>query len=125
MRELERELTRRRLDVEMRSYRQAGKAKNPTNDLLRAVRQALHIPVAEIAEKMGVNCSSVFELEAREVKNTISLKLMSRMAQAMGCKMVYGIVPEDGKKLEDLAEERLWKSVLGTEGVRDQGSTVS
>ena len=67
MRKLERELAWRRLDFEMRSYRQAGKAKNPTNDLLRAVRQALHIPVAEIAGKMGVNRSAVFELEAREV----------------------------------------------------------
>lgn len=53
MRKLERELARRRLDFEMRSYRQAGKAKNPTNDLLRAVRQALHIPVAEIAGRWG------------------------------------------------------------------------
>jgi hypothetical protein len=33
---------------------------------------------------------------------------MSRMAQAMGCKMVYGIVPEGGKTLEELAEYRLW-----------------
>lgn len=115
MRKLERELTRRRLDFEMRSYRQAGKAKNPTNDLLRAVRQALHIPVAEVAGKMGVNRSAVFELEAREVKNTISLRSMSRMAQAMGCKVVYGIVPAGGKTLVELAEERLWASVLGVE----------
>ncbi len=112
MRERERELALKRLDKEMRSYRQAGRAKNPTNGLLRAVRQALHIPVAEIAEKMGVSLSAVFEMEEREVKNTISLSSMSRVAQAMGCKVVYGIVPEGGKKLEDLAEERLWKSVL-------------
>jgi hypothetical protein len=26
----------------------------------------------------------------------------------MGCKMVYGIVPEGGKTLEELAEYRLW-----------------
>jgi len=35
------------------------------------------------------------------------------MAQAMGCKMVYGIVPMGGKTLEALAEHRLWVSVLG------------
>ena len=119
MRKLERELTRRRLDFEMRSYRQAGKAKNPTNDLLRAVRQALHIPVAEIAGKMGVNRSVVFDLEAREPKNTISLRSTSRMAEAMGCKVVYGIVPRDGKTLDRLAEERLWREVLEEPGVRD------
>ena len=112
MRERERGLIRKKLDLEMRSYRQAGREKNPTNGLLRAVRQVLHIPVAEIAEKMGVNPSGIFELEARELKNTISLRSMSRMAQAMGCKVVYGIVPEGGKKLEDIVEERLWKALL-------------
>jgi hypothetical protein len=38
---------------------------------------------------------------------------MSRMAQAMGCKVVYGIVPVGGKKLEELALERLWAGALG------------
>jgi predicted DNA-binding mobile mystery protein A len=113
MRERERKLARKRLDVEMRPYRQAGREKNPTNGLLRAVRQALRIPVPEIAAKMGVNRSVVFDLEAREPKNTITLKSMSRMAEAMGCMMVYGIVPVGGKTLDELAEERLWASLLG------------
>ena len=123
MRERVRDFARKKLDLEMRSYRQAGREKNPTNGLLRAVRQVLHIPVAEIAEKMGVNPSGIFELEARELKNTISS--MSRMAQAMGCKVVYGIVPEGGKKLEDLAEERLWAEVAAATGIRGQGSGIS
>jgi predicted DNA-binding mobile mystery protein A len=121
MRERDRKLARKKLDVEMRSYRRAGLEKHPTNDLLRAVRHALRVPVAEIAGKMGVNRSVVFDLEARELKNTITLRSMSRMAQAMGCKMVYGIVPAGGKTLEALVEERLWASVLGVgqTGTRD------
>ena len=126
MREKERRLARMRLDVEMRSYRHAGRAKNPTNGLLRAVRQALRVPLAEIAEKMGVNRSVIWDLESGERKNTISLRSLSRMADAMGCKVVYGIVPKGGKKLEELAEERLWASVLGgTAGVRGQLVSVS
>jgi len=112
MREKERRFARMRLDVEMRSYRQAGREKNPTNALQRAVRQVLRVPVAEIAEKMGVCKSVVLDLEARELKNTVTLKSMSRMAQAMGCKVVYGIVPEGGKTLEELAEQRLWAAAL-------------
>jgi len=116
MRERERVGALRRLDAEMRVYRQAGRKKNPTNDLLRAVRQALCIPVKEIAGKMGVNRSGVFELEKSEVRNTINLGSLSRMAKAMGCKVVYGIVPKDGKTLERLAEERMWQKVLGGQG---------
>jgi transcriptional regulator with XRE-family HTH domain len=115
MRERERVLARRRLDLEMRPYRRAGLTKKPTNGLLRAVRQALRVPVAEIAEKMGISRSVVFDLEEREPRNSITLRSMSRMAQAMGCKVVYGIVPAGGKTLVELAEERLWASVLGVE----------
>jgi len=114
MQERERKLARKRLDVEMRPYRRAGLEKNPTNGLLRAVRQSLRVPVLEIAEKMGMSRSIIFDLEARESKNTITLRSMSRMAEAMGCKVVYGIVPVGGKTLEYLAEKRLWASVLGT-----------
>ena len=111
MREKERRYARMRLDREMRPFRHAGRDKNPTNGLLRAVRQVLRVPVAEVAEKMGVCRSVVLDLEARELKNNVTLRSMSRMADAMGCKVVYGIVPEGGKTLEDLAEYRLWAAV--------------
>ena len=113
MREKERKLARRRLDVEMRPFRRAAKEKKPTEGLLRAVRQVLSIPVAEITEKMGVSRSVVFDLEASEVKSTITMSSMVRMAEAMGCNVVYGIVPKGGKTLDALAERRLWESVIG------------
>jgi len=113
MRERERTLARRKLDEEMQPFRRAGMAKNPTNGLLRAVRQALRIPMAEIERKMGVCRSVVFDLETRELKNTTTLRSMSRMAEAMGCKVVYGIVPMGGKKLEEVAMERLWAAAVG------------
>ncbi len=125
MRERERKIARRRLDLEMRSFRRAGMTKNPTNGLLRALRLALRIPVAEIAEKARVNRSGIYEFEASERRNTITLRSMSRIAGAMGCKVVYGIVPRGGKTLEQLAEERLWVSVVGTTAeIRDQGSGI-
>ena len=113
MRERQRRGARRILDEELRPFRRAIKDKNPTSGLLRAVRQALGIPVAEIAAKMGVNRSVVFEIEAGETRCTIELDSLRRVAGAMGFKMVYGIVPEDGKTLEELAEERLWEKVIG------------
>jgi len=120
MREKERKLARRRLDMEMRPFRRAAREKKPTDGLLRAVRQALNVPIAEITEKMGVNRSVVFDLEASEVKSTITLSSMVRMAEAMGCNVIYGIVPKGGKTLDALAEKRLWESVLGVgTGVRD------
>ena len=68
MRAREKERLQRKLDREMQPFRRAGKDENPTNGLLRAVRKALRVPVAEIAGKMGVNRSGVFDLEARELR---------------------------------------------------------
>jgi transcriptional regulator with XRE-family HTH domain len=116
--ERERKLARKKLDVEMRPYRRAGMEKNPTRGLLRAVRQALRVPVAEIAGKLGVSRSAMLDFEAREPRGVIALGSISRVAEAMGCKLVYGIVPKGGKTLEELAEERLWAEVLGV-GTRD------
>jgi hypothetical protein len=48
----------------------------------------------------------------------LSLSVEQWVAWAMGCKLVYGIVPESGRTLEELAERRLWESVLGHNGRR-------
>ena len=114
MRERERKLARRKLDLEMKPFRWAAREKQPTDKLLRTVRHALGIPVKEIAARMGVNASQVFQLEKREVVHTATVLSLARMAKTMGCRFIYGIVPEGGKTLEGLAEERLWAEVLGS-----------
>ena len=111
---IDRKLLRKKLDREMRFYRLAGREKDPTTGLSRAVGQALKVPLKEIAGLMEIGESNVFELEEREETGSIMLRSLGRMAEAMGCKVVYGLVPANGKTLEELAEERLWKSVLGS-----------
>jgi len=114
MQEIQRKLARRRLDREMRPFRIAAARKGGTTDnLLRAVRKSLNIPAREIAARMGVNRSVVFELEASERRRTISLKSLARFARAMDCQVVYGVVPEKRKTLEKRAEERFWREQLG------------
>jgi transcriptional regulator with XRE-family HTH domain len=118
MRNEERLLARRKLDRELRFYRLAAKEKNPTQDVLRAVRQALGIPMGEIARALKTNPSVIFRLERSQTRETISVRSMGRVAEAMGCKVVYALVPRGGETLEELAERRWWKKELGT---RDQG----
>ena len=121
MRENERRLVRRKLDSEMKPFRQVARRKSSTQALLRAVRLTLNIPVKEISEKMSVDRSVMYTLEESERKRTITLRSLGRMAEAMGCMVVYGVVPLNGKTLDTVADERLWRKVLGTgsEGARD------
>ncbi len=111
MRQNERTVARKRLDIELRPFRRAAREENLTSGLLRAVRQTLGVPVIEPAAKMEVACSVIYDMEVGELKNSITLRSMSRMVQAMGCKVVYGIVPEDEKTLDEHYERRLWASV--------------
>ncbi len=113
MRADEREWERKKLDKEMRPFRQAHKQKHPTQELLRAVRQVLGVPMAELARKAGVNRSVIFRLERSEQRQTISLNAMARVARAMGCTVVYGIVPFSGETLAELADRQKWERRLG------------
>lgn len=118
-------MRRRKLDAEMRPFRQAAREKNPTNDLLRTIRQSMRIPLTEIAEKMGV-CNSVVQgIEERELTNTATIGSIARVAKAMGFKVVYGIVPEDGKTLEELTEELFWAGVLGVSKIASQQAKIA
>ena len=106
MRGIERDLARKRLDKELKYYRWAGREKNPTSGLLRAVRHALGVPVAEILREIEVSPSVFFRLEQSEERGTISVNGLDRVAQAMGCKLIYAVVPRSGKTLEEEAEKR-------------------
>jgi len=122
MKAMERKVLLKKLDKEMRHYRFAAREENPTNELLRTLRKVLRVPMKEMAGKMGIVESTLFQLEGREGTGSITLRALGRVAEAMGCKVVYGVVPANGKALEELAEERLWRDVLGEQGTRDQGT---
>ena len=59
-----------------------------------------------MARELGVNVSVIFRLEKSEEQKSISLRALEKMAETMGCKLVYAIVPRGGKTLAELAEER-------------------
>ncbi len=110
-----RKLARRKLDMEMRGFRLADKEKHQTVGVLRALRKALNIHTPEIGEKINRSRSTVFAMEIRELKGTLTLLEMDRYAEAMDCKVVYSVLPKGRRTVEELYEERLWAAVLGTE----------
>jgi DNA-binding Xre family transcriptional regulator len=112
----ERILARQQLDREQRYFQIAGKHLSFSPKWLRRVRQVLGVTVPELAQELGINRSVIFRLEESEERKTISLKAMERVARAMGCTVVYAIVPIGGKTLMEQAEWRKWsKRVLGRE----------
>jgi DNA-binding XRE family transcriptional regulator len=117
MREEQRAIARRRLDKELRYYRLAAKDKKPTDNLLRTVRQVMGIRISDMARELGVNRSVIFRMEQGEERGSISMNNVVRVASAMGCHLVYAIVPSNGETLEHMADRRLWEKLLAKKGL--------
>ena len=69
--------------------------------------------MTEAARKAGVNRSVVFRLEESEARQSITLRSMTRIAQALDCKVVYALIPRDGGTLEEMADRRKWGKYFG------------
>ncbi len=112
MRKVMRERARLELEREVRLYRRARTQARPPEGWLRAMRLAVGVPAEEIADRMGFTVRMVFQTERAEQKRNISLERLERMARALGCDLVYGLVPWE-RSLEDrameLVEREVWR----------------
>jgi predicted DNA-binding mobile mystery protein A len=59
---------------------------------------------AQLARRLGIKQPSVIALEQSEVKGSIELATLRRVAEALGCTVVYSLVPN--KPLETMVRDR-------------------
>ncbi|MBX3493608.1 MAG: mobile mystery protein A [Parvibaculum sp.] len=69
----------------------------PDDGWIATVRKALGMSGAELARRLGVTRARVSQAEQAEREGGVSLKTMQAMAEAMGCRFVYAIVPVEGR----------------------------
>jgi transcriptional regulator with XRE-family HTH domain len=112
MRKVMREHARLELGRMARWFRKARVHPRPPEGWLRAMRLAVGIPAEQIARQMEFTPRMVFQTERAEQKRNISLERLERMARAVGCDLVYGLVPWE-RSLEDrameLVEREVWR----------------
>jgi predicted DNA-binding mobile mystery protein A len=66
----------------------------PSEGWVRSVRTALGMSGALLGRRLGVTRASVSNTEKAELNGGVTLKAMQQMAEGMGCRFVYAIVPE-------------------------------
>lgn len=67
----------------------------PHGGWIRATREALGMSGAQLAARAGMRASqSIEDIQASEVDKSIKLKTLDQVARAMGCRLVYALVPE-------------------------------
>jgi len=95
--------------------RQGGEGKvEAKNAWLRDMRQAIGMPVDDLARRMGVKRREVNRMERAEENERIMLATLRRAAKGLGCELVYGLVPKEGT-LKDLAEAETVKRKIAVE----------
>lgn len=82
----------------------------PAEGWLRTVRKALDMSGAQLARKMGVTRARVAQAEQAELTGAATLKSMQELAEAMGCRFVYAVVPENN--VEDVIALQARKKAL-------------
>ncbi len=84
----------RHLDKRFAGLQPLTKTARPTRGWLRAVRDALGMTTAQLGKRLGVSQPRIVELEQSEVSGSVTLNTLQRAAEALGCRLVYAIVPE-------------------------------
>jgi len=98
-------LQRDQIDRQLRPLRQA-RLLRPARGWVRAVREALGINGRQMAERMNIARSHLSQIEDAEARGAVSIRTLQRAADALGCDLVYALVPRNGKTLETLVHDR-------------------
>ena len=78
----------------------------PKEGWVATVRKALGMSAAQLARRMDVTRAQVSKTEKTELLGSVTLKTMESMADAMGCRFVYAIIPEN--TIEDILSSRAY-----------------
>lgn len=103
-----RDLARDQLDRRLTTIRDLGSLLDPPRrGWIHAIRRALGMPQAHLAQRLGVSRQAVGQLEQRELEGSVTLKALDEAARALGGRLVYAIVPEHS--VDETLDRRAWE----------------
>ena len=86
------------------AIKQFGGLSMPPEGWLRTVRNALGMSGPQLAKRLGVTKARVSKAEQDELTGSVTLKSMRGMAEAMNCRFVYAVLPE--QEVDELIKKR-------------------
>jgi predicted DNA-binding mobile mystery protein A len=85
--------SRELLDRHFDEWQQLRGLARPSRGWVRAVREALGMSASVLAARLGITAGAVTRLEQSEAADRIRLDTLRRAADALGCDLVYLLVP--------------------------------
>ncbi len=102
----------RHLDQRFAALKPLKDSRRPERGWLRAIRDALGMTTAQLARRLKVSQPRVIAIEKAEQSGAITLHSLERAAEALGCRVVYVLIPE--RPLETTLRERARNAALQT-----------
>lgn len=96
--------SRELLDAHFEEWQPLRRLARPPRGWVRAVRDALSMSASALAARLGTTGGAVIRLEQSEAADRVRLDTLRRAADALGCDLVYLLVPR--RKLTTVVRER-------------------
>jgi len=110
------------LERALRPFNTVKEVARPRRGWIGAIREATGITTRELSKRLGGSPSLASALEKSEAEYRITLGSLRDVAGALGCQLVYALVPKRGN-MRELAEERARKAAA--ENVRAVEHTMA
>src|SRR5882724_9035643 len=105
-----RQRSRERLDERFSGLKPTEQLQPPPKGWIRAIRDALGMTGVQLAKRLRVSPQTVEATEKSEASGSIQLNTLRRAAEALGCTLVYALVPNTS--LDDAVKQRARKIAI-------------
>ena len=103
-------LIRLQLNKQFDEIRHILRFDRPLLGWIKALRNALGMTSAQLAKRMKVSQARISFIESAEINGTLTLNKLNETANALNCKFVYFLIPENN--LDEILKEQAIKAVI-------------
>lgn|ERR1019366_2180738 len=102
-----RALARKNLERRLAPLRKTNDLVRPPRGWIKAIREALGMTTAQLAERIHLSQPRVSQLEKAEIEDSVTLKSLRQAAEGLDCTLVYALVPN--RPLDEMLRQRAQK----------------
>ncbi len=102
-------LARQQLDQKLLQYKSLVDLIIPVKGWIRAIRFALGMSGRQLAKRLNVTKQRITLLEQDELSGSTTIKMMKKVANALDCTFVYGLIPHT--TLQDILKKKARKKI--------------
>lgn len=100
-------LTIHQLDRQLKEWQAIrNKYGKPKPGWVKTLRIALSMSAEQLASRLGLTRGRITQLENAETQNAVTLRTLEEAANALGCELIYAIVPKGNSTLEEILKRK-------------------